>query len=126
MKTEEYAEIAKKWFKDNNVEIPTGSVSWQKKSVRNKEIPPGMSYVTLHKKKINIQELLSFITEDFNKFKKHNHAPITESNIEHLVGLQWLNHTIVNKHKKVVTKCLNCNRIEKLDYGTIQRMKKSK
>ncbi len=119
----EYANKARKWFNDNDVEVPTGTADWQGKSVRRGEIPPDMSIGALRRNKINVLDLLREITGN-KSFKAYNRAPIDSSNIVEL-GFKLISSAMVNKHKKLTVECLLCGFNEVLDYGTLQRMKKS-
>ena len=121
----ELAEIARKWFITNKVEVPKTATEWRSRSVTEGEIPPGMGYSTLvSRKKVRIKTLISIINNDTN-ITFTNINPITKDNIVELVGLEWLDYKIVNGHKKVLIRCYSCKSIEWLDYGTLQRQRKS-
>lgn len=116
------AKKAREWFESNNVAVPIGAAAWQKCSVKRNEIPPGCGVSSLRRYKFNVTTLIAEITNNPN-LKASNYSPITESNIVNLLGLNWISSSVENEHKKVLTKCCNCNNEEVLDYGTLQRMK---
>jgi hypothetical protein len=120
---EEKLNIAKKWFAENQVEIPSGAKAWQRKTVTSREIPPGCTYANLRSNDINISDFIAALKG--TKSKKVTYKPITEEICYNSLGLEWLDSEFINAHKKVLTKCLNCTFEELLDYGTLQRMLKA-
>lgn len=119
------AKIAKTWFEENSVEVPKGATEWQKRSVRKKELPPNMSYVTLvSKEKVRINSLIAKINNQTD-YKEVERFPITFDNIEEVLGFYWIDSSWINKHKYVLIRCLWCGREENISYGTLQRMRKA-
>ena len=114
---------ARHWFITNNVAVPSGAKKWQTCSVRRGEIPPGTGVTSLRRYGFNVTTFISSITGSDKK--AYNYSPITMENSISLVGLEFIAESLENGHKKVLTKCVKCTREEKLDYGTLQRMKSS-
>lgn len=112
---------ARHWFTTNNVEVPNGAKKWQKCSVRRGEIPPGTGVTSIRRYGFNLTEFISCITGSSKK--PYNYSPITTTNSVDLLGLEIISEKVFMGHKKVLTKCCSCSRVEEVDYGTLQRMK---
>lgn len=121
---EEKVNFAKKWFKDNNVQVPSGTKEWSKCSVKAKQVPPGCTYQTLKRNNINLSDFIAAITNSTSKAVAQN--PICKENCEDTIGLIWLAHETIKNHKKVKTMCISCLHTETLDYGTLTRMRTRK
>jgi hypothetical protein len=120
---EEKVKFAKEWFASNKVPIPSGAKEWSKKSVSKGEIPPGCTYQTLYRNNINLSDFIAAITN--TESNKVTYDPVNNHNCVEKTGLIWLNHEVINSHKKVYTECSECTHTEVLDYGTLQRMVKA-
>lgn len=114
---------ARQWFYNNNVIVPSGAAMWQKCSVKRGEIPPGTGVTSLRRYGFNVTAFISIITNN-PTMKAYTYCPITENNIVEL-GFTLLSTKVVKGHKKLTVECINCKRVEELDYGTLQRMKSS-
>lgn len=115
---------AKKWFEENNINVPKLAKDWQTSSVRRGEIPPGCSGQKLRKLGITQKKFITLING--NKYiESHINSPITKNNIEDILGFIHLKDKVINKHKKVLIKCKKCNYVEWLAYSTLQRMRKT-
>ena len=112
---------ARKWFNENDVEIPAGVQLWQKSSARRGEIPTGTNIGALRRYGFNCREFLGRIKGTGEK--GYAYDPIKVSNIIEKVGLSWISSTLSDTgHASVLTKCTACNFEEVLLYGTLQRM----
>lgn len=114
---------AREWFITNNIEVPEGAAMWQRKSVRRGEIPPGTGVTSLRKYGFNVTQFIATITQN-TSLKPYNRDPITAESVKEL-GFEILKESYVNAHKKLLVKCLQCDREESITYGTLQRMKEA-
>lgn len=115
---------ARKWFIDNNVEVPTSSKVWQKLSVRRKEIPPGTNVGALRTLGITPRVFISLLLNREVDQTKYQQNIITNEVAENSLGLriESYHYRTDRIHKVCSTTCLACGHTEDLDYGTLVRM----
>lgn len=123
------AEMARKWFVENNVEVPKTSKEWASRSVNRGEIPQGTAVMTLRNSygitPIVFLNILNGKDPEVNKYKQNQ---ITPDNSQELIGLEIIDteYRNDNVHKISRTKCCQCGFEETLDNGTFGRMLASK
>lgn len=93
-----FAEKAKEWFSNNEVNIPTTVRGWQSSSVRKGELPPGAGIGSIRKYGFNCRELIGILTGTL--VKGYTYVPLTSDNISK-IGVTWISEKLINGHKKV-------------------------
>lgn len=117
------AQFAKKWFVDNNVQMPSSSSAWQKATIKRKEIPPKCNFAALRRLGITPRLFIQLIKGEEVEQEKYKQNVLTKENIENLLGLLWITEACTDGvHKSVYTKCTKCGFYEYLDKGTLTRM----
>lgn len=125
------AQRARDWFICNKIKVPENAVAWQKSSVTRKEIPPGTGIGTLRRLGTTARIFISLINKQDISLDLYNRSFSSilkdHKELEEELGFLIVEETFSStNHKKLLVSCVRCHREEWLDYGTLNRMYKSK